>query len=187
MPTGVHIRDVRTQLFDAAERILLRDGADALTSRAVTTEAGCAKGVLHRHFTDFDGFLADLVGEHAGRVATRRIPAGAGTVPGNVTTALTGLFDPLTVGLVALVLSREALRARPGPAGIPVLREAVAVLAAYLVEEVEMGRIAADADVEVLALALIGATHLRFTGGATVPLDRVVATVLADVLQRRLH
>ena len=45
----------------AAERILLRDGPQALTSRAVTTEAGCAKGVLHRHFADFDDFLAELV------------------------------------------------------------------------------------------------------------------------------
>ena len=61
MPTGVAIRDVREQLFDAAERVLLRDGPSALTSRAVTTEAGCAKGVLHRHFADFDAFLAELV------------------------------------------------------------------------------------------------------------------------------
>jgi AcrR family transcriptional regulator len=186
VPTGVHIRDVRTQLFDAAGRILVRDGANALTSRAVTTEAGCAKGVLHRHFADFDGFLAELVGERAGRVTAMRIPAGTGTVTGNVTAALTELFDPVAVALVALVLSRDALRARLRPGGIPLLREAAAVLSAYLVEERELGRIAADADVEVLALTLIGATHLRFTGGGTVPLDRVVGTVLADVLQRRL-
>lgn len=44
MPTGVAIRDVREQLFAAAERVLLRDGPSALTSRAVTSEAGCAKG-----------------------------------------------------------------------------------------------------------------------------------------------
>ena len=63
VPTGVHIRDVRDQLFDAAERVLVRDGPNALTSRAVTMEAGCAKGVLYRHFDDFDrrirSFYAD--------------------------------------------------------------------------------------------------------------------------------
>jgi len=56
MPTGVAIRDVRAQLFDAAERVLRRDGPSGLTSRAVTAEAGVAKGVLHRHFDDFDAF-----------------------------------------------------------------------------------------------------------------------------------
>ncbi len=61
MPTGVAIRDAREQLFDAAERVLLRDGPNGLTSRAVTTEARCAKGVLHRHFADFDAFLAELM------------------------------------------------------------------------------------------------------------------------------
>jgi AcrR family transcriptional regulator len=54
VPTGVALRDVREQLFGAAERVLLRDGPSALTSRAVTDEAGVAKGVLHRHFADFD-------------------------------------------------------------------------------------------------------------------------------------
>src|SRR5438552_17095552 len=68
MPTGVAMRDAREQLFDAAERVLLRDGPDALTSRAVTTEAGCANGVLHRHFADFDAFLTDLVLDRIGRL-----------------------------------------------------------------------------------------------------------------------
>src|SRR5438094_126818 len=46
-------------MFAAAERILLRDGPHALTSRAVTTEAGVAKDVLHRHYSDaYVGTLA---------------------------------------------------------------------------------------------------------------------------------
>ena len=53
--------DVRDQLFDAARRVLPRDGTDALTSRAVTNEASVAKGILHRHFADFNTFLASLV------------------------------------------------------------------------------------------------------------------------------
>ena len=40
MPTGVAIRDAREQLFDAAERVLLAGGPSALTTRAVTAEAG---------------------------------------------------------------------------------------------------------------------------------------------------
>ena len=57
MPTGIALQDARERLFAAAERILLRDGPSGLTSRAVTDEAGVAKGVLHRHFADFDDFL----------------------------------------------------------------------------------------------------------------------------------
>jgi hypothetical protein len=53
VPTGVALPDPREQLFAAAERILRRAGPQALTSRALTTEAGCAKGVLHRHFAGF--------------------------------------------------------------------------------------------------------------------------------------
>ena len=190
MPTGVHIRDVRAQLFDAAERILLRDGAAALTSRAVTTEAGCAKGVLHRHFPDFDGFLAELVADRIDRVAALRTPAGTGSVEGNLTEMLTGLFESVALGIVALVISRDELRTRlrrGTPTGIPLLTEAAAVLASYLADERAMGRIAADADVDTLAVALVGAGHLLSAGGdGPPPIDRVVAAVMADVRQRRL-
>ena len=103
MPTGVALRDVREQLFDAAERILLREGQQALTSRAVTAEAGVAKGVLHRHFADFDAFLADLVSDRIGRVeqqaAALRGAAGSGTVEGNLAEALTTVFSTVAVAV----------------------------------------------------------------------------------------
>ncbi|SEP08384.1 TetR/AcrR family transcriptional regulator [Amycolatopsis saalfeldensis] len=201
MPTGIHIRDARQQLFVAAQRVLLRDGPEALTSRAVTAEAGVAKGVLHRHFPDFDAFLAELVRDRVARVedqaALLRASAGIGSVAGNVANALTELFDPLVVAIVSLVIFRDELRARlreTGPAqGIPVLVEASAMLAAYLTGERELGRIAADADTASLALSLTGAGHLLFAAGdrldSAQPEDvgKVVTAVLADVLQRRLR
>lgn len=60
-PRGVAIEGLRERLFAAAERVLARDGAAALTSRAVTEEAECAKGVLHTHFAGLDEFVAELV------------------------------------------------------------------------------------------------------------------------------
>ena len=121
MPTGVAIRDVREQLFAAAERVLLRDGPHALTSRAVTAEAGVAKGVLHRHFADFDAFLAELVLDRIGRIdgqgAALRDAAGTGTVAGNLTSALTDLFGSVAVAIVALITFRDDLRARLRQAG----------------------------------------------------------------------
>ena len=104
MPTGLAIRDPRGQLFDAAGRVLLRDGPAALTSRSVTAEAGVAKGVLHRHFTDFDAFLAELALDRiaviGSQAADLRAAAGTGTVAGNLAAALPGLFSPEVLALV---------------------------------------------------------------------------------------
>ena len=195
MPTGVAIHDVREQLFNAAERILLRNGPSALTSRAVTTEAGCAKGVLHRHFADFDAFLAELVLDRIGRIddqaAALRDSAGTGTVAGNLTDALLALFGSVAVAIVGLITFRDDLRARLRQArpagGVPVLTEATAMIAAYLTAERDLGRIAADADVGTLAPTLIGAGHLLFADRAATPpepaaVHKVVTTVIGGVL-----
>jgi AcrR family transcriptional regulator len=196
VPTGVHIRDARAQLFDAAERVLLRDGANALTSRAVTTEAGCAKGVLHRHFTDFDAFLAELVLDRVGRMDDRtaalRESAGNGTVAGNLTGALRSLFESVALALVGLVAARDELRARLRrdlPAGVPVLTEAAIMIASYLAAERDLGRIAPDADVDTLAAMLIGTTHLLYAGHDGTPPEteavrKIVTTVLAGAVPR---
>ena len=176
MPTGVAIRDPREQLFEAAERVLLRDGPTALTTRAVTAEAGCANGVLHRHFADFDAFLAELVRDRIARVtrqgAALRESAGTGTVDGHLSDALTDLFGSVALAIVALIIFRDGLRARlrqSTPAGVPLLTEAAAMIAAYLAAERDLGRIAADADTGTLAATLIGAAHLLFAGRDGIP------------------
>jgi AcrR family transcriptional regulator len=191
----VAIRDAREQLFDAAERILLRAGPNALTSRAVTTEAGCAKGVLHRHFADFDAFLADLVLDRIDRIGTQaaalRDSAGTGTVVDNLTGALMDLFGSVAVAIVGLVTFRDDLRARlrrSRPAGVPVLAEATAMIASYLTAERDLGRIAADADLDTVALTLIGTGHLLFAGREGAPpeaeaVGKVVTTALAGVVR----
>ena len=194
MPTGVALSDVRAQLFDAAERVLLRDGPSGLTSRAVTTEAGCAKGVLHRHFADFDAFLAELVLDRVARIGTEaaalRGAAGTGSVAGNLTAALTTLFRSVAVEMISLITFRDDLRARlrrAWPAGVPVLTEGTAMIASYLAAERELGRIAADADVHLLAVTLIGATHMLFADRDTAEPEagavrKVVVTVIGSVV-----
>jgi AcrR family transcriptional regulator len=195
VPTGVAIRDARQQLFDAAERVLLRDGLDGLTSRAVTTEAGCAKGVLHSHFSDFDSFLTELVLDRIARVGRQSAAlhdvAGTGSVAGNLTEALIELFEPVAEAIVGLVISRDGLRARlrqAGSFGVPVLTEAAAMLASYLTAERALGRLAANADVDTLAPTLIGAAHLLFAGRKGTPVEagdvqKVVAAVLRGAVQ----
>jgi AcrR family transcriptional regulator len=195
VPTGVAIRDAREQLFDAAERVLLRDGPHALTSRAVTTEAGVAKGVLHRHFADFDAFLAELVEDRITRIDIQAAAlcdsAGTGTVVGNLTDVLADLFGSVAVAIVALIIFRDDLRAqlrRDRPAGIPLLTEAAAMIRAYLAAERDLGRIAAGADIDTLASMLMGGGHLLFADRKGAPPEpeavrKAVTAVLAGVLR----
>jgi AcrR family transcriptional regulator len=194
LPTGVALRDVREQLFDAAERVLLRSGPQSLTSRAVTTEAGCAKGVLHRHFADFDEFLVQLVRDRAARITREGAAlvesAGTGTVTGHVADALTSVFQSVALAIVGLLTFRDDLRARireERPRGLPVLSEAADMLAAYLAAERDHGRVAAGTDVDLLALTLIGTGHMVFAGRAgaepdPVELDRLVMSIVGPAL-----
>jgi AcrR family transcriptional regulator len=178
VPTGLPIRDIREQLFDAAERVLLRHGPDALTSRAVTTEAGVAKGILYRHFPDFNTFLAALVLTHIERLDVRSAQlgasAGTATVANNLAHALASALDPSGVRIISLVCSRQELLARLRlitPTGIPLANEMTKMIAAYLTAERGLGRIALEADVDALAVILVGGAHLRAGERDGVPLD----------------
>jgi AcrR family transcriptional regulator len=178
VPTGVHLPNAREMLFDAAERVLLRDGVSGLTSRAVTTEAGVAKGVVHRHFVDFDAFLAELLQDRVARLGGPLTElgraAGGGVVADNLVKALTAVFSPLAVAVPALVITRDGLRARlreAGAARFPLIAEGSAAITGYLAAEQARGRVGGSGDTPTLAYTLIGATHLLFTDRESGPPD----------------
>jgi AcrR family transcriptional regulator len=193
MPTGIALRDAREQLFAAAERILRAQGPHALTSRAVTDEAGCAKGVLHRHFADFDTFLAELILARIARIdghsASLTAAAGTKTVADNLVEALILIFDPLALAGLGLIISRDGLRTRlreAGVKGVPILSESATMIAGYLAAERDHGRLPADAEVHLLATTLIGTTQLIFAEAAagdqavsTAAVHRAVTGVIA--------
>jgi AcrR family transcriptional regulator len=189
VPTGVAIRDAREQLFAAAERILLRDGPQALTSRAVTAEAGVAKGVLHRHFADFDAFLVELVQDRIAAIgmqsAALEESAGTGTVTRNLTGALTDVFGSVAVAMVGLLMFRDDLRAalrRAGLRGVPVAAEAAEMIRSYLAAEQDLGRIAADADLHALGLSLIGSAHMMFADRPDMPDAAAVHSLVSAIM-----
>nr|WSW58323.1 TetR family transcriptional regulator [Streptomyces sp. NBC_00998] len=172
-PRGVAIEGLRERLFAAAERVLARDGAAALTSRAVTEEAGCAKGVLHTHFAGLDEFVAELVLYRFGTAAalSEDLPsrAGTGSVGENLADVASAVLS-LDPGLVGLAVTRPlaAQRVRQawqaGAPGFTAIQEAVS---GYLRAEQEIGRVATPLDVESVALALVGTLHhLLMTGSA---------------------
>jgi AcrR family transcriptional regulator len=190
-PRGVATPDVRERLFAAAERIVERDGPGALTSRSVTTEAGCAKGLLHAHFAGLDAFVAELCLDRFARTAARARAlagrVGEGTVAGNLDTVALALFESGGAAVTGLALTR--------PAVTPLIRAALAdgapafdavqdAIVRYLEAERERGRVAAGVDPATVALAVVGtAHHLLMTAWPDAPdprpaLRRLVAALV---------
>lgn len=191
-PTGVALQDAAARLFDAADRVVLRDGSSALTSRTVTEELGVAKGVLHRHFPDFDTFLAEWVEQKTARLrglGDLRGRAGHSSVVTNLSDALARVFDPLGLATIRIVIARDGVRARLRASGehpLSYLGEATAVLTDYLSDERDQGRLVPSANPRGLALALMGSGHLLFAGEVgAVPsedaINELVVSILAGV------
>ncbi|MEU0087618.1 TetR/AcrR family transcriptional regulator [Streptomyces sp. NPDC006274] len=166
-PRGVAVPDARERLFAAAERVVARGGPGAVTSRAVTDEADCSKGLLHAHFPGgLDEFVAELVLDRFARTAAlaAELPGRAGrdTVTGNLMAVASVLLDSTGPAVSALALTRPgaALRFRDamvaGAPGFAAVQESVV---AYLRAEQDTGRVAVDLDAEAVALALVGTVH----------------------------
>ena len=195
-PRGVAIPGVREQLFRATDRLLASAGPMALTTRAITGEAGVANGVLHRHFHDLDTFLAEFAADRLQAIAdtAAALPAraGHGTVTGNLTDATLALFGSNALALMNLVANRPALgtaleHVTATGSGLGDVEKHVA---AYLEAEKELGRIAAGADTQTHAFALLGSVHhLTMTnpaGLADLP-DRIRRIVTALVAGMRTN
>jgi AcrR family transcriptional regulator len=193
-PRGVAIPDLREHLFQAAERVLAREGPSGLTSRAITLEAGVAKGILHNHFTDLDGFLAELMIERFRRIAEQvaKLPAraGEGTVDGNLADAVVSIFQAHAAPMISLAMARPTLMHRlqhSAAAWSPSLQHIEATFATYLQAEQQLGRLSPAADTATLALAIIGTVHHLFLTHRADPADlsggvhRLVAALLAGV------
>jgi AcrR family transcriptional regulator len=193
MARGVPIPEVREQLFAAADRVLDRDGPAALTTRAVTAEAGVSNGVLHRHFRDTDEFLASFAASRLQAIADgmAALPgrAGRGTVTANLTDATVAVFGPGAQALMSLLAARPGL----GPAlehasdGSDGLGNIERHFADYLDAEKKLGRIGSGADTETLAFALLGtAHHLVISRRGDAPglkqqVQRIVAALVAGM------
>lgn len=189
-PRGVATPDVCERLFAAAERVVERDGPGALTSRAVTTEAGCAKGLLHAHFAGLDEFVAELCLDRFARTAAKARAlsglAGQGSVARNLDTVALALFESGGPAVSGLAMTRPAatLRVREaladGAPGFTAIQEAIT---GYLEAERKLGRVAEAVDPGSVALAVVGsAHHLLMTTWPGAPDPRPAMTRLVTAL-----
>jgi len=191
MPRGQTIPDARAALFDAADRILASQGPDGITSRAITDEAGVAKGVLHNHFRDLNEFLASYAVERIAAAFTRTESflayAGKRNVIDNLTDAATDLFGSGALAVSALMTARPAVFARVqeilnhNGEGLDRLERS---FAAYLHAEKAVGRLPDDADSRMLAFHLIASIHHLFYVTGQQPLQRrEVRRIVASLLR----
>ncbi|MCZ4119718.1 TetR/AcrR family transcriptional regulator [Streptomyces sp. H39-S7] len=189
-PRGVAVPDVRRRLFAAAEQVLAREGPAALTSRAITGEANCAKGMLHAHFAGLDEFVAELVLDRFARTArqARELPrlAGRDTVAGNLVTVALALLTSAGPTVASLAVTRPAasLRIRQAlEAGAPGFATIQGSIAEYLDAEQRLGRLVDGTDTPAVALALVGTVHhLLMTTPVDAPDARAQVERLVAVL-----
>ncbi|GAA2877167.1 hypothetical protein GCM10010517_38510 [Streptosporangium fragile] len=71
MPKIVNHRQRRAEVVEAARRIILREGIEAATTRAIAREAGYSNGVLTHYFADKDDIMLSALRSSHRRIVER--------------------------------------------------------------------------------------------------------------------
>jgi AcrR family transcriptional regulator len=71
MPKIVDHDERRREVLSAASRVIVRDGIDAATTRAIAKEAGYSNGVLAHYFADKDEILLSALRQSHQRIRAR--------------------------------------------------------------------------------------------------------------------
>lgn len=183
-------QELRAALIQHARRLVERDGAQALTMRALAAEAGCAVGLPYKIFANREELVAELVGLELGRLRAAFeswvAEAGTGTVAGNLVRYARILLESDRAALtLADEIDDEALTAvvddKVRESGLPLSFESA--VTDYLLAEQRLGRVSADVDARAYGFLLTGAIHNLVVAGAAYPrpdrdeLDRMLAAV----------
>ncbi|HZA75123.1 MAG TPA: TetR/AcrR family transcriptional regulator [Acidimicrobiales bacterium] len=184
--------ELRASLIAHAQRLVAREGASALTMRALAAEAGCAVGLPYKVFTDRRDLVAELV--HAEFVEMQLVVdelvarAGTGTIGGNLAWFADLLLASPAVAVAQEVFTDEQLmktvttrihQTGAGPATFET------ILTSYLQAEKRAGRIEDDVDAAAFGFLLAGAIHNLIVSGPGYPrptkrqLRRVLTAVAA--------
>jgi AcrR family transcriptional regulator len=173
----VEITDaLRASLIDHARRLIARDGAAALTMRALAAEADCAVGLPYKVFTDRHDLVAQICHAEFERLGDAYVELGARAGTATVGANLAWFAD-LLLGSPAVALAHEvfadeilnkAVTARVHESGVgPAAFETV--LARYLAAEKHTGRVAPDIDEKAFGFVLAGSIHNLIMSGDAWP------------------
>lgn len=167
-----------------------------MTVREIAKEAGVAAGLLYNHFADKDELLAMALLERGPAFASGGVgplsEPGSSTVVDNLheyaMAAIVVLRDVLPVVLTATPALMGRIAGAIHSGSNPHIA-ARAKVGEYLRAEQRLGRVRADADVDIAALLISGALHetALFAGLGAPPQDdevvvrRIVETVTAAI------
>ena len=168
MKTSTKGRNTRQRILDAAQRLIEKEGFSRLTTKEIAREAGYAEGTIFKHFERKDDLSLAVVLENAPRfkdiIAEKR--AGRGSVQKNlqdITLAALRFSEkliPLAAVLFAdanlLARQRQVMsKTRQGP------KEAFDLIAAYVSQEQQLGRVSRRIDPLSVSTLLLGSCFHR--------------------------
>ena len=190
----------RSEILEAAEKLMLSRGLSGVTTRQISREVGCSEGALYVHFKGrlelLLAMLQESLPEMLGPLELLKESVGRGSAQANVAAALGGIFKfhqrvaPKAGGLFAepelLVAYRESLaRQGKGP------HLSMAAVADYIAAEQKLGRINSSVDAKLAAYLLISSSFYRafmehFSGQKSQPrwdefVKRLVEAVIPQV------
>jgi AcrR family transcriptional regulator len=161
-------RNTRQQILDATQRLIEKGGFARLTTREIALKAGCAEGTIFKYFKHKDDLCLSVVLENAPRfkgiLTAKR--AGRRTVQKNLQDIASASLHfsekliPLAAALFAdvelLSRQRQALNeSRGGP------KEAFDLIATYISDEQQLGRIRPDVEPLTVSVLLLGSCFHR--------------------------
>lgn len=181
-----HKEQVRQRLIDAARRVVLRDGHEGATTRAILDEAGMSAGSLYNYFASKEE-LFEALAEQVVRDNLRAIAAN----DDRPADALIGLATELltTPDLPALPWFRGRLSPDPTVRGaLAAFNRSIVDSFAPLVEAAQADgsidpSIDGEALIELFDILVDGLNRRNVMGGFVTDFDRV-GRVAADVLLR---
>ncbi|KRV48488.1 hypothetical protein AQ490_24760 [Wenjunlia vitaminophila] len=167
---------LRASLIEHARQLIAREGASALTTRALAAEAGCAVGLPYKIFADRRELVTAIVDAELDqlRAACAELvqSAGTGTVGGNLTRFATAFLDSPAIALSQEIFADAALRQAVadtaenggmGPSAFP------DVLSRYLTAEKQAGRVAAHVDEHAFGYLIASTLHNLLIAGKEWP------------------
>lgn len=158
--------DLRSELIDAAARLLRTRGVAALTTREIAREAGCSDGALYTHFPTKSDLLVAVCEERLpnlrGEIGDLVSRVGSSTVERNLEAIIrvTQAFMAELIPLTNAVASDAELRTRHRQhfaGGVIPPRRTIDALADYIAAEQRIGRVDPRASPRVFASMLTGA------------------------------